>query len=162
MVAKVDLWTLLSHILNQLPLRLKLNTHTQLKTDNANMLMMVLSEQLATLMFSLILPQRSWQHSNMDQSQLQLKLINQPSNPTVVESSMLIVELTWITVFSLLATLTNLMDNPTGSSRIHGELAGDYLVTSTLLINLDQVSVVSTWLLSGPLPTEFDNQYLIP
>jgi hypothetical protein len=160
MVARVVPWTSHSHIPNKLPLRLKLNTHTQLKTENAIMLMMVLSEHLATLMFNLILPKRSWQHSNMDQSQLQLKLINQLSNPTVVVFSMLIVELTLITVFSLLATSTNPMDNPTGSSRIHGELAGDYLVTSTLLIKLDQVSAVSTWLLSGPLPTEFDDQYL--
>jgi hypothetical protein len=156
----VDPWTLHSHIPNQLPLRLKLNTHTQLKTDNANMLMMVLSEHLPTLMLPLILPQHSWQHSKMDQSQLQLKLINQLSNPTIVEFSMLIAELTWITVFSSSGMSLNLMDNPTGSSRIHGELAGDYLVTSTLLIRLVQVSAESTWLLSGPLPTELDDKYL--
>lgn len=76
--------------------------------------MMVLSEHLPTLMFNLTLPQHSWQHSKMDQSQLQLKLINQLSNPTIVEFSMLIAELTSITVFSLLATSKNLMDNPTG------------------------------------------------
>jgi hypothetical protein len=96
----------------------------------------------------------------MDQSQLQLKLINQLSNPTIVEFSMLIAELTWITVFSSSGMSLNLMDNPTGSSRIHGVLAGDYLVTSTLLIRLVQVSAESTWLLSGPLPTELDDKYL--
>jgi hypothetical protein len=157
MVVVVVPWTLPTYTQNQLPSRPNLSTHTLLKTVNANTLVMELSVQEATQMFQLMIPLHSCKHSNTDQSQSQLKLINQLSNPTVVEFSMLIVELPSIMESSLLDTSQEL--NPTGSSRTHGVQVGDHMVaTSTLLTRLDKVSVVSIWDQSGQLPTEFDHQ----
>ena len=160
MVAEVVPWTMPSITLNQTHLRLKMSIHTLLKTEHANInLLSELSLQLTTRMLMLMIMPHSCRHSKTDQSQLQLKLINQFSNPTVVESSMIPhAELHSITESSLLVTEMN-QAKTTGSSRTHGVLTGENPATSELLTSLEKVSAVSTWLQSGQLPTEFDHKY---
>jgi hypothetical protein len=90
----------------------------------------------------------------MDQFPLLLKLIKQLSNTTVVEFSTQTAEL-----HSTMESSSLEPEMATGLSRTHGVLAGEIRVISTLLTRQDKVSAASTWLQSGLLPIEVDDDY---